>query len=83
VKQIQSGGPTKSGSSGRPMPPDSGGKRKNREKVFPFNNLALLNLDLAKKMLKKVKKGKNELRQPPIFSVPKLIVWADTNLTCD
>ncbi len=32
------------------------GKVKKRKKVFPFNNLALLNLDFKKKSLKKVKK---------------------------
>ncbi len=38
------------------MPPDSGGKVKKSEKVFPFNNLALLNLDFRRK--KNAKKGK-------------------------
>ncbi len=37
------------------MPPDSGGKRK-KKKRFPFNNLASLNLDIAKKIAKNVKK---------------------------
>jgi hypothetical protein len=49
VEKSQSGGPTKSGGGGRPTPPDSGGKVKKRKKVFPFNNLAWLNLDFAKK----------------------------------
>jgi hypothetical protein len=64
VEKNQSGGPTKSDGGGRPTTPDSGEKLKKRKKVFPFNNLALLNLDFAKNSsLKKVKKGKNELRQ--------------------
>ncbi len=41
------------------MLPDSGGKVKKMKNVFPFNNLALLNLDFAKnKIAKKGKKGK-------------------------
>ncbi len=44
------------------MPPDSSGKVKKRKKVFPFNNLASLNLDFTeKKLLKKVKKGKKQI----------------------
>jgi hypothetical protein len=59
VAKSHSGGPTKSGGGGRPMPPDSGGKGKKRKKGFPFNNLALLNLDFTeKKSLKKVRKRK-------------------------
>jgi hypothetical protein len=53
----QSGGLNKSDGGGRSMPPDSGIKVKKRKKVFPFNNLALLNLDFRKKLLKKVKKS--------------------------
>ncbi len=56
MEKSQSGGPTKSDGSGRPTPPDSGGKGKKRKKVFPFNNLASLNLDFAKKKI--AKKGK-------------------------
>jgi hypothetical protein len=56
VEKRQSGGLKISGGGGRPMPPDSGGKVKKRKNVFPFNNLALLNLDFEKK--KNSKKGK-------------------------
>jgi len=49
VENSQSGKPTKSGGGGGPMPPDSGGKVKKRENVFPFDNLASLNLDFAEK----------------------------------
>jgi hypothetical protein len=62
VEKSQSGRPTKSGCSGWPMPPDSGRKAKERKKVFPFNNLASLNLVFAvKKSSKKVKKGKKRI----------------------
>jgi hypothetical protein len=53
VEKSQSGGPKKSSSGGRPMPPDSGGKVKKAKNVFPFNNLVWLNLDFGKKILKK------------------------------
>jgi hypothetical protein len=56
VEKSQSGRPTKSGGGGRPTPPDSGGKVKKRKQVFPFNNLASLNLDFAEKKI--AKKGK-------------------------
>ena len=49
------------------MPPDSGGKVKKRENIFPFDNLALLNLDFAEKKIAKKgkKKPKKEFRQSP------------------
>jgi hypothetical protein len=53
VEKSQSGGPTKSGSGRGPTPPDSGGKVKKRKKVFPFNNLAPLYMDFAKKKIAK------------------------------
>jgi hypothetical protein len=56
VEKSQSDRPTKSGGGGRPMPPDSGRKVKKRKKVFPFNNLASLNWDFAKRKI--AKKGK-------------------------
>jgi hypothetical protein len=62
VEKSQSGGLKKSGSGGWPTPPDSGGKVETRKKVFPFNNLASLNLDFGeKKMLKKVKKSERQI----------------------
>jgi hypothetical protein len=48
--------PQKSGGSGWPTPPDSGGKSKTDEKCFPFSNLALLSG--AQNFSKKGKKGK-------------------------
>jgi hypothetical protein len=60
VEKSQYGEPTKFGGGGRPTPPDSGGKVKKRKKVFLFNNLAWLNLDHKKKLLKRLKIGKNE-----------------------
>jgi hypothetical protein len=76
VEKSQSGGPTKSGGGGQPTPPDSGRKVKKRKKVFPFNNLASLNWDFAKKkLLKKIKKSKNKLRQPPNRKRSKGIVY--------
>jgi hypothetical protein len=53
VEKSQSCGLKKSDGGGRPMPPDSGGKVKKRKKVFPFNNLPSLNLDIRKKIAKK------------------------------
>jgi hypothetical protein len=68
VEKIQSGGLKKFGCGGQPTLLDSGGKVKNRKKVFPFNNLASLNLDFRKKTAKKgKKKSKDELRQPPSY----------------
>jgi hypothetical protein len=51
------------------MLPDSGGKGKKRKKVFPFNNLALLNLDFAKKKLAKKgkKRQKTNYGSHPVF----------------
>ncbi len=44
-------------------------KFKKGKKVFPFNNLALLNLDFGKKIAKKGKKKLNDkLRQAPSVS---------------
>jgi hypothetical protein len=71
-RKSQSGGLKKSGGDGRPTLPDSGGKVKKRNKVFPFNNLVSLNLDFRKKLLKKVKKSQktnygNHPVPPPVF----------------
>ncbi len=57
----QSGGPKKSGGGGQPTLPDSGEKVKKNKKVFPFNNLATLNLDFLKKMLNNVKKVEKQI----------------------
>jgi hypothetical protein len=65
VEKNQSGGPKKSGGGGRPMPPDFGGRVKKGKKGFPFNNLASLNLDFGKKLLKKVKKVARLIWQAP------------------
>jgi hypothetical protein len=73
VEKSQSGGPTKSGGGGRPTLPDSGGKVIKRKKVFPFNNLASLNPDFAKK--KNAKKGKKRQKtnygSHPVFGGPR------------
>jgi hypothetical protein len=66
VEKSQSGGLKKSGGGGRPTLPDSGRKVKKRGKNFPSNNLASLNLDFRKKIIKKGKRtSKHELRHPP------------------
>jgi hypothetical protein len=49
MEKRKSGRPKISGGGGRPRLPDSGGKVKKGKQVFPFNNLALLNLDFKKK----------------------------------
>ncbi len=65
MEKSQSGGPTKSGGGGRPMPPDSGGKVKQKEKSLSIQQSGIAKLGLHEKMLKKVKKSKKKLWQPP------------------